>query len=915
MKRYAHLALLSALVPLGCLIAASIPEPPTVVYGRVVRLIGGREFPVTSGTLSWSIRPVATGTPALTLSAPLGSWANGSLCYRLEVPHEALVSGLSISSGAVALGMSEAVHELVGISVDGNAARPLLPASVYLALSQAGRAKAHRVDLVLGGTPLDSDGDGLPDLWEAAFGLNPDANDANADPDGDGLTNREEFARGSDPRHDDRIPSLLTARLTAYASCRTGVLLDVADSDTLPAEVTLTVLAAPADARLLLTREGAETALAVGATFTLAEVHAGGLVLEESAGTTAERQMRLALSDGTAGREPTVAELPILVCRPLNLAGDWQAQAPADLREALTVTGLALPSDRTEQVTWLAGRWFGCTIWQAAAPHAPTNFAPPAAAVLTGGDNDDTLTGSAAADLLCCGRGADTLTGGEGPDVFLFEAGLAGTKTVTDFKATEEDTLDFSAVLRGASTRLSDYLRATVAGVDVILTVDADGTGADYSDASVTLLGAAPGFDMTALWASGRILAAALTSPTLVTVSVAEGDGQAAETGPTPGRFTLRRLGLLTNPLTVAFALTGTATQGADYEALATSATFAAGAASTTVEIRPLVDYSVEPVETVVLTLLPGQGYEVGSPSSATVTLADLAELVSVEAVEPLALVAEGQPGTIMLRRSGMLARPATIWLTITGGATPGTDYTALPARVSFAAWETAAYLDVRPLPTATVSGPCESVLVTVRPDPAGQYTVGEPASATIWLYADAAAATDSNGDGISDREDGDFDGLTLAEEALLGSDPTIPTLVLRHGWNLVTVPGLPAGEQTLAAQLGPGFQGFVWGWEGGQYVLLSDQPMQPGRAYLVCVAEDTILDLHGLILGNGLIALDPGWNLVGPIRGGPWPGLAPGPVYRLGAYDSYEPLDPLLLLPMTGYWVHAETAMTLGLP
>jgi len=915
MKRHAKIALLTILVPLGCLVAASIPEPPTLIYGRVVQLVGGREFPVTSGILSWSLRPVATGTPAVALSTPLGPLADGTLCYRLEIPHEALVSGLAVSADAVALGTAETVHELVDVIVDGQTARPLRPGSVYLALSQAGRAQAHRVDLVLGGTPADSDGDGLPDLWENAFGLDPDANDADADVDGDGLSNRQEYARGSDPRADNRIPALLTTRLTAYASCRTGVLLDVADSDTPPAGLALTVLAVPADTRLLLTRAGSETALAPGAALTVAEVNAGSLVLQELAGSTVERKLGLSLTDGTAGHAPVSAEVPISVCRPVMVASGWLTQAPAQFSEVLTVTGLALPADRTEQVSWLAGRWFGRTIWQAEAPHAPAGFSPPATAVLLGGQSDDTLTGSAAADLLCSGTGADTLTGGAGADVFLFETGLSGGKTVTDFKAAEEDTLDFSAVLRGTSNRIGDYLRATVSGTDLVLDLDADGAGATYADGSVTLQGAAAGFDLTTLWGTGRILAAALTTPTLVCVTVAEGDGLASETGPQPGRFTLLRLGVLKAALTVTVSLSGSATAGSDYEAIPTTVTFAAGAASATVVVQPLLDYTIEPSETVALTVVPGEGYEVGSQKTATVTIADLAERVTVEAVEAQALVAEGQAGVVLVRRSGMIARPATVLLTLGGTASRDTDVEALPTRVSFAAWESAVYLDVQPLPGAVVTGARESVLITLRPDPAGQYTVGEPATAAVWLYADAAAAVDTNGDGISDREDGDFDGLTLAEEQFLGSDPTLPTLVLRQGWNLVTVPGLPSGEQTLAAQLGPAFHGFVYGWENNQYVLLTGQPMQPGRGYLVCVAEGVTLDLHGLAEASGDLALSPGWNLVGPIRGGLWPGQAPGPVYSLGSYGAYELLDPVLLLPMVGYWVYSDTVCTVHLP
>jgi hypothetical protein len=49
----------------------------------------------------------------------------------------------------------------------------------------------------------DSDGDGMPDTWEEAYGLNPFVKDADQDPDEDGLNNLEEYNRGTLPNNRD----------------------------------------------------------------------------------------------------------------------------------------------------------------------------------------------------------------------------------------------------------------------------------------------------------------------------------------------------------------------------------------------------------------------------------------------------------------------------------------------------------------------------------------------------------------------------------------------------------------------------------------------------------------------------------------------------------------------------------------
>ena len=57
---------------------------------------------------------------------------------------------------------------------------------------------------------LDTDGDGLPDIWEERNGLNPrDPADAQADKDGDDFTNIEEFRFKTDPQDRNSHPDYL----------------------------------------------------------------------------------------------------------------------------------------------------------------------------------------------------------------------------------------------------------------------------------------------------------------------------------------------------------------------------------------------------------------------------------------------------------------------------------------------------------------------------------------------------------------------------------------------------------------------------------------------------------------------------------------------------------------------------------
>jgi hypothetical protein len=63
----------------------------------------------------------------------------------------------------------------------------------------------------------DSDGDGIPDLWETQYDLDPnDPSDAQLDSDGDSLTNFEEYLINTDPTKEDTDADGYLDNIDAY---------------------------------------------------------------------------------------------------------------------------------------------------------------------------------------------------------------------------------------------------------------------------------------------------------------------------------------------------------------------------------------------------------------------------------------------------------------------------------------------------------------------------------------------------------------------------------------------------------------------------------------------------------------------------------------------------------------------------
>jgi hypothetical protein len=104
-------------------------------------------------------------------------------------------------------------------------------------------------------------------------------------------------------------------------------------------------------------------------------------------------------------------------------------------------------------------------------------------------------------------------------------------------------------------------------------------------------------------------------------VTVAVAPGAVDENGVPNLVFTFTRNSYSTGPLTVKYAITGTATNGTDYATIGTSVDFAEGASTATVTVNPTADVNVEANETVILTIVADPAYTIGASSSATGTI------------------------------------------------------------------------------------------------------------------------------------------------------------------------------------------------------------------------------------------------------------------------------------------------------
>jgi len=781
------LSVLTAIVCTAGLHAASVPEPSTIIYGKVLHRAHGHEHRLTEGTLVWTLRD--QNGVSYTFSTELENIGD-TFSYRLPIPHQALASGLSVDSAVIPLRPNEIQYDFVSITINGSPVEVISSGSDFVKLLQRSRAATHRIDLRAGFDLEDTDGDGIPDWWEKLHGLDWQTPDAHLDSSGDGWTNLQAYLNGADPNRDNRVPTLLTAELATYASSENGVWLRAIDADTPPSGLTFTLVSAPVGGTMLFDHgTGGTVEIEAGFTFTQQDLSEGRVLFVHEDTDVADAVLTVSLTDGV--HDPQEFEVGVHVFFPgTELPGhsgspEWWRDENAVFQAYWGMRENVLSGEFIESsLLYFLGSKYGWTIWDQRSETLPVTIKAAGAGshFILGGDAPDVLTGSDQDDILSGGRGVNRLRGGGGRDLFIVSH--PGLEIIEDFSMAQ-DVLDLGALLHGKTGSLNSYLSAQPVTGGSEIRMNFAGAGVNFTDAAIRLEGVTlVQDDLHRLWSTGQLLLGSVTG--FSSVSIEGWPTAALEEGFSTAAVTFRRNGPVSQPLTVFLSISGSATNGVDYTLLPSSISFAAGSSTTSLVVEPLLDGIAEGTEILQLGLASGQGYVFGSPHSGQIQIIDAKQRFNIQAVDEYA-IADEDPGYLRISRQGPRNGVVELLLSFSGTAVRDVDYLRINSLVTFSDQQASRLIPVHALSLGDLAGSEKSKLLTVaiRPPFDDEYLLGKHTSASIRLLSEEQSFEEWASHTLAGATD---DGTTSPSYSTLSSRTGLDALLeyaLSYGLNL----------------------------------------------------------------------------------------------------------------------------------
>ena len=334
-------------------------------------------------------------------------------------------------------------------------------------------------------------------------------------------------------------------------------------------------------------------------------------------------------------------------------------------------------------------------------------------------------------------------------------------------------------------------------------------------------------------------------------VSVAATDNAGSEAGANTVAFEITRSANVAGALVVNLAWTGTATYGAagDYTVSVTGGTLGAGGTTLTLDdgvsvarltVTPVSDAAAESNETVTLTVAPGTGYVVGTPASASGTIADAASAPSIT-IEDRQVTEEDRNTTVVqvtLRLSASQSTPVTVTATtVAGTATAGGDFTQTSGTVTFAAGTTTATFSVAIVNDRRAES-TETFTVTLSA--ASGATIADDTAVVTILDNDSAMTASAAGPGATGLEPGVVPAVLAEATGVWAAAGHDTSALAGVGVVVADLPGellavTDAGVVTLDADAAG------WGWHTGP------GPVPAGRMDLLTVLVHELGHLLGL--------------------------------------------------------------------
>jgi gliding motility-associated-like protein len=304
---------------------------------------------------------------------------------------------------------------------------------------------------------------------------------------------------------------------------------------------------------------------------------------------------------------------------------------------------------------------------------------------------------------------------------------------------------------------------------------------------------------------------------------------QAAEPG-TNGEFTIGLPGNIASsePVTVSYTISGTATSGSDYTAFGGTVIIPAGQNKVTVPVPVINDQTLEGTETVIMTITKGTStsFAFTGGSNATVNITDDENTPANRTLNIVKTTDGAEPSTngsftISLPGSIITSEDITVKYAVSGTATSGSDYTAITGTIIIPAGKNGVVVPVT-VTNDQVIEVTETVVMTLNGGTSTGLTFTGNGNATVNITDDESntpaslVLTVAKGtDGAEPSTNGRFDislpagitsseaitvNYTIAGSATSGTDynAITGTITIPAGQNSVSIPVTVINDQLI---------------------------------------------------------------------------------------------------------------------